>query len=345
MNRNGAQQEAIKRVLSSISIDSAQQFSLAGRAFPVHAAGSHLHHHGNGHRATEPMVTTLSTYLYEFAYSRTFRNPLPEPEARDLSPDMNLVEEMSAANATVERWEHGWFISEILQHGQITAQKGSQQRSLWAGQFLSKDGPAAMTRVGAEISIFYAKESRSLQAGFYYAFGETPEETKHGFGLTRLYWNLKPEGAPQLINLLTSRLNRFQVPFRFKCVTARGQFERTDCAVLYLAKRYFRITAELMLDVHPAIADYLEDDVPLFSKKLARGLAVAEDPGTGESFGQSRSQCLAQSVWNCYVNKQISLQARTKEFRRLLGERGIDPEKPHLNKGSLDWYELPAEAA
>jgi HopA1 effector protein family len=345
MNRNGTQHEAIKKVLSTISIDSPEQFSLGGRAFPVHTMGAHLHHHTNGHRAAEPIVATLTTYLYEFAYSRTFRNPLPEAEARDLSPDVNLVEAMSAANATSDRWEHGWFISEISHHGPITAQKGNQQRSIWPGQFLSKDGPAAVTRVGAEISIFYAKESRSLQPGFYYAFGETPEETRQSYGLTRLYWNLSPEGAPRLINLLTTRLNRFQVPFRFKCVTAQGQFERTDCAVLYLAKRYFRITAELMLDVHPGIADYLDDDVPLFSKKLARGLSVAEDPGTGESFGQSRSQCLAQSAWNCYLNKQVSLQARLKEFRRLLSERGIDPELPHLNKGSLDWYDLPAEAA
>ena len=202
-----------------------------------------------------------------------------------------------------------------------------------------------MPRPGAEISIFYAKESRSLQSGFYYAFSETSEEETRGFGLVRLYWNIGPDGAPRLINSLTSRLNRFHVPFRLKCVTARSQFERTDGGVVYLGKRFFKIAAELMLDVHPLVSDFLDEDVPLFSKKVAKGLSVAEDPGTGESFGQSRCQRLAESVWNCYLRNDQSTEARLSEFSRLLMEKGIDPEHLHLNKGSVDWYELPWEVA
>jgi hypothetical protein len=202
-----------------------------------------------------------------------------------------------------------------------------------------------MPRQGAEISVFYARESRSLQTGFYYAFGEVAEDDTSGFGLVRLYWNISFEGAPRLIGLLTSRLNRFHVPFRLKAATARSQFKRTDVAVVYLAKRFFRIAAELMLDVHPEIEDSLGDDVPLFSKRIAKGLGVAEDPGTGESFGQSRCRRLAESVWNCHQRGEQTTTARLKEFHRLLKERGIDPEHPHINAGSLDWYELPSEVA
>jgi len=116
-------------------------------------------------------------------------------------------------------------------------------------------------------------------------------------------------------------------------------------AVVYLAKRFFRIAAELMLDIHPAVADFLDPDVPLFSKKIADGLSVAEDPGTGESFGQSRCQRLAESVWNCYLRGDQSIDARLDEFRQLVTKSGIDPDHLHLNAGSLDWYELPPELA
>ena len=258
---------------------------------------------------------------------------------------LKLMEELSAANRTRERWEHGWTIAQILPHGQVMAQKGNVQRSLWPGTFLSKDGPAAMPRPGAEISIFYPKESRSLQTGFYYAFGETPEDETHGFGLVRLYWNISFDGAPRLISMLTSRLNRFHVPFRLKCATSRSQYDRTDVAVVYLAKRFFRITADLMLDVHPEVAEFLNEPVPLFSKRVAKGLGVAEDPGTGESFGQSRCQRLAESVWNCHLQDEQSLEARWNEFRRLLKKSGIDSQHLHLNAGSVDWYELPPEIA
>jgi hypothetical protein len=345
MKTKQAGNSAVKNVLSAIKIKSPQEFTFAGRNFSVN--GAHHQHAAPvaSDAQSQAFVQTLSTYLYEFAYSRPFRAQLPEPETLDFSPDLELVEKLSAANKTRERWEHGWTIAQILPHGQVKAQKGNAQRSLWPGTFLSKDGPAAMLRVGAEISIFYPKESRSLQSGFYYAFAETPEDESHGFGLIRLYWNISYDGAPKLISMLTSRLNRFHVPFRLKCATARSQYDRTDVAVVYLAKRFFRITADLMLDVHPEVAEFLGDSVPLFSKRVAKGLGVAEDPGTGESFGQSRCHRLAESVWNCHQQGEQSLQARWAEFRRLLKKNGIDSQHLHLNAGSMDWYELPPEVA
>jgi hypothetical protein len=345
MNVNGDGNRAIEEVLSAITVASPHEFVFGGRSIPVHGAHhSHAAHAApNGH--SQAFVMTLSAQLYEFAYSRPFRSQLPEPAARDFTADIDLLEALSAANTTRERWEHGWTIAQLMPHGQITAQKGNIRRSLWPGQFLSKDGPAMMPRPGAEISIFYPKESRSLQTGFYYAFAEAAEDETRGFGLVRLYWNISFEGAPRLIGLITSRLNRFHVPFRLKFATARSQFDRTDVSVVYLAKRFFRITTELMLDIHPQIADALEDEVPLFSKRVAKGLGIAEDPGTSESFGQSRCRRLAESVWNCYERGEQSLEARWSEFRKLLKESGIDPEHPHLNAGSVDWYEFPSEMA
>lgn len=362
MNLNGRGGREIKEVLSAINVASPHELVFAGRSFPVHAAASqhaghqhagHQHNHQHAghqhqHAAPDPQqqafVATLSALLYEFAYSRPFRAPLPEPEPLDLSIDFGLLEALSMANTTRERWEHGWTIAQVMQHGQIVARKGNVSRNLWPGQFISKDGPASPPRPGAEVSVFYARESRSLQTGFYYAFGEVAEEESRAFGLVRLYWNICFEGAPRLIGLLTSRLNRFHVPFRLKFATARGQFVRTDVAVVYLNKRLFRIASELMLDVHPAIEDALGDEVPLFSKRLAKGLGVAEDPGTGESFGQSRCRRLAESVWNCHQRGERVMAARMKEFRRLLKASGIDPEHTHLNAGSLDWYQLPESA-
>jgi hypothetical protein len=345
MSANGDGNRAIEEVLSAITVSSPREFTFGGRSIPVHGA----HHSHAGHVASnaeaQAFVMTLSAQLYEFAYSRPFRGQLPEPVTRDFSADMDLLEALSAANTTRERWEHGWIIAQLMQHGQIMAQKGNVRRSLWPGQYLSKDGPAMMPRPGAEISIFYPKESRSLQTGFYYAFAEAAEDETRGFGLVRLYWNISYEGAPRLIGLITSRLNRFHVPFRLKFATARSQFDRTDVAVVYLAKRFFRIATELMLHIHPQIEDVLEDDVPLFSKRIAKGLGIAEDPGTSESFGQSRCRSLAQSVWNCYQRGEQSLEARWSEFRKLLKEGGIDPEHPHLNAGSLDWSESMPEMA
>ena len=336
--QNGDWNDSLRSILSAIRIDSPDQFTFGGRIVPV------MGHHQHGAHAAHPLLTSLSGQLYEYAYSRPFRGNLPETNGFSLVADSELVEAMSQANATRERWEHGWTVEQILAQGQIVARQGNHSRNVWPGQFISKDGPAAMLRVGADISIFYARESRSLQGGFYYAFGEAAEDYNRGFSLVRLYWNVSAAGAPGFVGAVTARLNRFHVPFRLKCATARNQFDRTDVAVIYLSRQYFSIAAELMLDVHPQIADFLEDDVPLFSKKVAKGLGVAEDPGTGESFGQSRCHRLAQSIWDCYQSGDQSDDGRLKKFRTLLSQSGINPDHLHLNAGSLDWYQLPEES-
>src|SRR5205807_2591739 len=229
MNTNGDWNRAISDIFSAITIESPDYFHFAGRSFAVQPPG-HQHAEHAPPNSNPSLVVNLSAQLYEYAYSRPFRGRLSEPQVLDLSIDSDLIEAMSTANSTRERWEDGWTINQILHHGQIVAQQGSNSRNVWPGQFISKDGPAAMPRPGAQISIFYAKESRSLQSGFYYAFGEEAEEHTRGAGLVRLYWNISAEGAPLLIGLLTSRLNRFHVPFRLKCATSRSQFSRTDVA-------------------------------------------------------------------------------------------------------------------
>ncbi len=233
----------------------------------------------------------------------------------------------------------------MLSQGQVLAARGTSRRTVWPGQFLSKDGPGARSRPGAEISLFYPKESTSLQPGFYYVFGETAEDESDGFGLVRIYWNVDLSGAPELVRLLSGRLNRFHVPFRFKCSVVPSQYERTDVAVTYLAKRFFPIFADLLADIHPRLRPTLGDDVPLFSKPLAAGVGVAEDPGTGESFGQHRCRILAETLWNCFLNGNQSLSARLSELDRRLAANGVDPRQLHLNAGSLDWYDRPAWAA
>ena len=141
---------------------------------------------------------------------------------------------------------------------------------------------------------------------------------------------------------MNSRLNRFQIPFRFKCATAREQYDRTDAAVLYVGKPYFRITTDLLLDAHPEVHEVLKHEVPFFTRRIAPGLALAEDPLSGESFGQHRCRVFAETVWNCYLRGDQSPEGRLQEFRRLLGENGVEPDHPHLRAGSVEWFALPA---
>src|SRR6267143_4625144 len=86
-------------------------------------------------------------------------------------------------------------------------------------------------REGEQISFSCPVESIDLQPGFYWFFGETVNPWPESDNLLRFYWNIDhPAGAPALTRCLTSELNRFQVPFQFKCVTDSASLHRLDTA-------------------------------------------------------------------------------------------------------------------
>jgi hypothetical protein len=345
---NADWQESLDQVFAAIRIDAPHELTFAGRKFfvPPAAAGAAVQGNAGNTAAKVPLVELLTGILYRYVYSRPFKPPLPPApdgeEREDFTLDSGLSGLLSAANASRDRWEHGWTIGQIHSSGQITATRGNASRSLWPGQYLSKDGPGARPRPGAQISIFYPRESTSLQPGFYYCFGETPEDESFTLGLVRIYWNVDLAGAPELVRALSARLNFFQVPFRFKCSVMPSQYDRTDVAVAYLAKRLFPFVADLLQEVYPTVGPHLGPEVPFFTWRLAPGVGIAEDPANGESFGQHRSRLLAESCWSCFLRGDQETASRLAELRLLAGAQGVDPERFHLNAGSLDCYTAPA---
>lgn len=343
--------ERLTQVLDTLRLETAEEIVLAGQTFRVEAPAEAVSTPKPEPQAQKPaqpapLVDTLTNVLYRFVYSRPFHGELPENATepwKPSPPNQDLLAALSAANGTRERWEHGWSIGQIFPNGQIQAVRGALRRLVWPGQFLSKNGPGAVPRPGTPISLFYAKESTSLQPGFYYLFGETAEEQSHSRGIMRLYWNVSQEGAPALLGALSRRLNTFHVPYRMKCAVANSEYGRTDVAVLYTPKHFTRFVVEMLPDVYPEVAEHLGDDVPFFSRPLAPGLGLAEDPGTHESFGQHRCRLVAQAVWNCFLRSESSTGQQLDEFLKLCPQYNTDPENLHLNAGSLEWYEVSEE--
>lgn len=246
--------------------------------------------------------------------------------------------ELSAANAGQPRWETGWQIYKVEPSGQIFAQRGGVNRAFSPGQYVIQDGVGAGPRVGSNATVFFPKESLTIQPGFYFAFGEAETEFPADFNLIRFYWNIESGGAAGLMRLSTQKLNRFRVPFRMKSLTARSQYTRLDPAIIYLNKRYYHIAAELLSGVRHEMEGRLGDGTPLFTLCLAPGLALAEDPGNGESFGMNRCRLLAEAVWTAYLQGDQSLSARLDEVEKQFSANGLDLDRPYLNARSIDLY-------
>jgi len=252
-----------------------------------------------------------------------------------------LTPELSAANAGQPRWDSGWQIARMETSGQVVAQKAAKTRALWPGEFLTFDGPGVPPRVGSHVSVYFPHESRTMQPGFYFAFGEVESDPADESRLTRFYWNVKEQGAAPLTKWITLTLNRFQIPFRYKCMTLSGQFDRLDTAVLYVSKKFFRISAELLASGRETLNEFLQAETPLFTRQLAPGLAIAEDPGNGESFGMNRCRILAEALWSAAGKGFVRDDERLREVSSYFTQYGLRLDRPHLNAQSADFYDTP----
>jgi hypothetical protein len=331
--------DQLRAIVNAVTISSPARFSFAGQDFD--AATMHVQA-AAGLQASPgaPLIAALRDCLYARCYCKPF--PASDtPTSASSAPAQDLTLHLSAANAGQPRWDAGWQIARVEASGQVFAQKAGKTRSLWAGEFLSFDGPGVPPRVGSHISVYFPHESRTMQPGFYFAFSETESDPADESRLTRFYWNVKEQGAVSLTKWITLTLNRFQVPFRYKCMTISGQFERLDAAVLYVSKKFFRISAELLAAGHQALNDFLRPPTPLFTRPLAPGLAFAEDPGNGESFGMNRCRILAEALWSASSKSLTREEDRLKEVVAYFGQYGLSLDRSHLNAQSVDFYDTP----
>lgn len=283
----------------------------------------------------------LARWLYEHCYTRSI---LATAEA--LTPpasdgDGELLPALAQANQSRPGWEEGWHVEHATTRGRILARKNGSLRSFAAGEYISSQGPGCGPEAEGPLLVFRVSESKTLQPAYYHVFGETICPFEEHTGIVRCYWNIGAEAAAKLVESVTQLFNRFQIPFQLKVPKGKAGYARRDTAVLYIHRWYFPITALLLESVYTDLAGHLKAETPLFTKQLAPGMALAEDPA-GESFGRHRCRLLARALLRSGdVSAPGKMQALEEEFRR----EGLSLGKPWLNAGCNQEYPYPFPTA
>jgi lantibiotic biosynthesis protein len=298
-------------------------------------------------RQRRALVATITDMLYWNGYVQRFgEQPARALEPLDVVIDAAFLASLSESNQTESRWDPGWQVVQIGVEGEVQARKGECHRAPVPGEFLFDARPGVRPQIGDSISIRVTRESTLLQYGFYYCFSDQIPDQFEEFNSVRFYFNLRPEGAPTLLRELSGRLNRFQVPFRFKCPVCPSLFDRRDSGVLYVPWRFLQIASRCVAELLPSVEEFLEDDVPLFTKQVHRGVSMAEDPGELRSFGQYRCGLMAEGIVDAWQSEQEeSTVVHCEEAIDLRFQKaGVTLQQPWLNPGSQDFLELPRRA-
>jgi hypothetical protein len=330
--------EELFRIIGALVIESPRSFTFAGRpssGLSMPLPGLRL--------APEmpPVLSELVGQLYQHCYTNRFSGTLNQPELPGQALDTEWLEQLSGANQSKARFEDGWHMQFGMPNGQVIAQRGALTRMLAPGEFVDLGGSGMALAPGAVLRLYIPSESRALQPGYYSSFGETLCDSLGETSVVRFYWNVPFESAANLLQFISGELNRWEVPFRFKVAGVRTMFERSDSAVLYIPRRYAQLAIELVWEIYQQIGRSLRCNVPLFTLRLAPGLAFAEDPGTQESFGMSRCRLVAQGLWLSHLRGVHHADDQLQVIDEQFTSECISLERPWLNTGSVDEFAFP----
>lgn len=328
--RDSFKQELIL-VIDQVRITSQTSFIIKEQSFQVNPYDTS---HSIMQSTHQVLIASLQQQLYNRCYTQNIEDPASPSQTETLSN--YFIEVLSKANAGEEKWISGWNVLQTDSLGGIQVQKGQQKKYFTQGQYQIHQTAPGQPIVA---SVFLPKESLNGQPGFYIAFGNARERIEFQDDILRIYWHITAQGAQPLVHHLTKQLNYYEIPFSFKCASYPHLYARRDPAVLYLKSPYFEFVLRILKPVYKKILPYLIASVPLFTKAIGKGVALAEDPGTGESFGMHRCRLLAEAIVFISQNGISLLSEKLAAVERYFQQQGLNLDTPFLNSKTADIYQ------
>ncbi len=268
--------------------------------------------------------------LAHLVYSELYVRPRRAPSA---PAEQGFVAALSEANRSATGWEADWTLV-AHERGRLVAERGGLRVYCNPGEVVGAD------RVGAKVHVRVGKENRAISPGYYFFFGETLDTRDPAVPHTvRVYFNLDALAATAFVDGVTSSFNRARLPFVAKVAASPSGFCRADAAVIYLDPETYLLAKPLLRSLRASLGRRVHSLTPLFTKPVAPGVGLAEEPGTGDSFGEHRSRAVAVAVTRAFAENVRAQDARLELALGVFRESGIDPERPHLSLGHRDVYE------
>lgn len=203
-------------------------------------------------------------------------------------------------------------------------------------------------KIGDLIAIWMPKNR--LQNGCYIAVGNLGQEQsvkldnnlQNNLGVGKIYFNVTPSGAIALMDTLTQQLNKANIPFSFEVLYNPGNYGRYDAGTLHFEIQNYPDIHKILQIVYQQHQSDFQPEIPLFTKFLAPGLSLAEEPKQKfmpqESFGMNRCQIVANALLEAWEKGKNAIEERMRIIDQHFAQNLIDVEKPYLNPSSEDIY-------
>ncbi len=253
-----------------------------------------------------------------------------------LGVDLEFYDRLHKSNSGEGYFDPSWQVLRQEPDGSLAVAKGGLTLHIEGEKHLQQSEQSA-----AQGDLVAIRMPRNLvQNGFYMAVSNAgPDTHPH---TVRIYFNLSPEGAVAVMGSLTRQLNETTIPFTFKVLYNHSDYGRYDSGVLYFERSNYEVVRQVLRSVYAKERSHFRTEVPLFTKLLAPGLALAEEPdckfATQESFGMNRCQIVANGLLEARQKGDESTECRMAFIRQHFSLLGIDWQRAYLNANSDDIY-------
>lgn len=292
----------------------------------------------------------LCSFLYGIYYNSSLKRQLAlNGDEKNLAFDQNLenntylgvdvvfYNRLHESHKSTGYFSPGWLVVKVEPDGSLAVQKG-KGLILHIEPEKHLQPEASSANIGDLVAIKMPKNL--VQNGFYMAVGNMGSYRNEN--VVRVYFNLTPEGAVVVMNSLTTQLNAISISFNFKALYNPKDYERYDSAVLYFNKSNYEAVHPVLEKVYAENQSYFQPEVPLFTKLVAPGLAIAEEPdhkfAEKESFGTNRCQIVANGLLEAWRQGDNSPETRMAAILQQFSLLKIELQRPYLNANSKDIY-------
>ena len=145
------------------------------------------------------------------------------------------------------------------------------------------------------------------------------------------FLHLQPGTAPDLFARVVTALDGYGLGFRAELAGDPDACHRTDAAVITVQRDDLSTVARVALRLGERAPFTLAPSVPAFTRQIAPGVALADQPGPGTSFGRHRCRLVAAGL--VAAGHGAGAADRRAAVLATLADAGLDPAALHLNPG------------
>jgi hypothetical protein len=253
--------------------------------------------------------------------------------------DTAFFQRLHDANGGEGCFDGGWQVIKTEDDNVLIVKKGELRLYIKREKYLLEVDRQA--QVGDTVAIKMPKNR--IQSGFYMAVGNKGFSRQQAADiLVRIYFNLSPDGSVAVMESLTQGLNEIGIPFSFKVLYNPQDYNRHDSGVLYFDRQDYPTVINVIRNFYDRYRSHFKPEIPLFTKQLAIGIGLAEEPdlkfADRESFGMNRCQIVANGLLSLVDRGSNSVADRMAAILAEFSTVGISLEQPYLNSNSSDIY-------